>query len=74
MEAGFFLQHNQENKNNENDYSYFVEYYLGIILKAYKEFTSRVEYITNKKMNAKELDNILKVIEDAISQRKIFNC
>ncbi len=45
--------------NNKNDYSYFVEYYLGIILKAYKEFTSRVEYITNKKMNAKERISII---------------
>ncbi len=32
--------------NNENDYSYFVEYYLGVILSAYKDFSSRVEYIT----------------------------
>ena len=30
--------------NNENDYSYFVEYYLGIILNAYKEFKIKSEY------------------------------
>ena len=40
--------------NNKNDYSYFVEYYLGVILSAYKEFSSRVEYITNKKLTALE--------------------
>ena len=40
--------------SNKNDYSYFVEYYLGVILNAYKEFSSRVEYITNKKLTAKE--------------------
>ncbi len=40
--------------NNQNDYSYFVEYYLGIILSAYKEFASRVEYLTNKKLTAIE--------------------
>jgi len=39
---------------NENDYSFFVEYYLGVILAAYKDFSSRVEYITNKKMTAIE--------------------
>ncbi len=45
--------------NNENDYSYFVEYYLGVILSAYREFSSRVEYITNKKMTAIERITIL---------------
>ncbi len=40
--------------NNKNDYSYFVEYYLGVILSAYKDFSSRVEYITNKKLTALE--------------------
>lgn len=44
---------------NENDYSYFVEYYLGIILSAYKEFANRVEYITNKKLSALERVTIL---------------
>lgn len=39
---------------NENDYSFFVEYYLGVILSAYKEFSSRIEYITNKKLIAIE--------------------
>lgn len=45
--------------NNENDYSYFVEYYLGVILSAYKDFSSRVEYITNKKMTAIERISII---------------
>ncbi len=45
--------------NNKNDYSYFVEYYLGIILSAYKEFASRVEYLTNKKLTAIERISIL---------------
>ena len=40
--------------DNKNDYSSFVEYYLGIILAAYKEFAFRVEYIINKKMTAIE--------------------
>ena len=45
--------------NNENDYSYFVEYYLGVILSAYKDFSSRVEYITNKKLTAIERISII---------------
>ena len=45
--------------NNQNDYSYFVEYYLGIILSAYKEFASRVEYLTNKKLTAIERISVL---------------
>ncbi len=40
--------------DNKNDYSSFVEYYLGIILAAYKEFAFRVEYTFNKKMTAIE--------------------
>ena len=40
--------------DNKNDYSSFVEYYLGIILAAYKEFAFRVEYTINKKMTAIE--------------------
>lgn len=43
----------------ENDYSYFIEYYLGIILNAYKEFSSRVEYITNNKLTAIQRITIL---------------
>ena len=38
--------------DNENDYSYFVEYYLGIILNAYKEFDSRINIVENKKGTA----------------------
>ncbi len=45
--------------NNKNDYSYFVEYYLGIILSAYKDFSSKIKYITNKNMPAIERISIL---------------
>lgn len=44
---------------NKNDYSYFVEYYLGIFLRAYKDFSNRVEYITNKKLTVKDRVNII---------------
>ena len=50
--------------NNENDYSYFVEYYLGIILNAYKEFDSRINIVENKKITA--YDRIIGIFKDNI--------
>ena len=50
--------------NNENDYSYFVEYYLGIILNAYKEFDSRINIIKNKKIIA--YDRIIDIFKNSI--------
>lgn len=52
--------------NNGNNYSFFTEYYLGIILRAYKDFSNRIEYMTNKKMTAKK--RILLLIEKNISK------
>lgn len=51
--------------NNENDYTYFVEYYLGVVLSAYKEFSSRVEYITNKKLTA--IERIIIIFMESVS-------
>ncbi len=50
--------------NNENDYSYFVEYYLGIILHAYKEFDSKINIIENKKITA--YDRIIDIFKNNI--------
>ena len=50
--------------NNENDYSYFVEYYLGIILNAYKEFDSKISIIENKKITA--YDRIIDIFKNNI--------
>ena len=50
--------------NNENDYSYFVEYYLGIILNAYKEFDSRINIVENKKTTA--YDRIIDIFKNNI--------
>ena len=50
--------------NNENDYSYFVEYYLGIILNAYREFDSRINIVENKKITA--YDRIIGIFKDNI--------
>ena len=50
--------------NNENSYSYFVEYYLGIILNAYKELDSRIGIIENKKIIA--YDRIIDIFKDNI--------
>ena len=50
--------------NNENDYSYFVEYYLGIILNAYKEFDSIVNIVENKKITS--YDRIVSIFKENI--------
>lgn len=50
--------------NNKNDYSYFVEYYLGIILSAYREFDSRMNIVHIKKITA--YDRIINVFKDNI--------
>ena len=50
--------------NNENDYSYFVEYYLGIILNAYKEFDSRVNIVENKRITS--YDRIISIFKENI--------
>ena len=50
--------------NNENNYSYFVEYYLGIILNAYKELDSRISIVENKKIIA--YDRIIDIFKESI--------
>lgn len=39
---------------NANDYAPFVKYYLGIMLKAYHEFESRVEHLKNRNLSKPE--------------------
>ena len=50
--------------DNKNDYSYFVEYYLGMILNAYKEFDSKISIIENKRIIA--YDRIIKIFKTTI--------
>lgn len=50
--------------DNENDYSYFVEYYLGIILNAYKEFDYRINIVENKKITA--YDRVIDIFKNNI--------
>ena len=39
---------------NENSYEPFVEYYMGIMLKAYNEFENRVEHLKNRTLSKPE--------------------
>ena len=50
--------------DNKNDYSYFVEYYLGIILNAYKEFDKRINTLKNKKNTS--YDRIINIFKENI--------
>ena len=60
--------------DNENNYEFFVEYYLGIILSAYKDFSNRVEYISNKKMTVKErTETIIRNHLEKISKKEIVD-
>ena len=49
---------------NENDYKPFVNYMLGVIVNAYKEFESRVELVTNP--NLSKSDRIREIIKNHI--------
>lgn len=49
---------------NENDYKPFVNYMLGVIVNAYKEFGSRVELVTNP--NLSKSDRIREIIKNHI--------
>lgn len=60
---------------NENQYESFVKYYLGILLKAYDEFESRIEYLKYRKMS--KPDRIKAVIDrkiGKISKKEIMEC
>lgn len=59
-------QSGMEWHESENDYLPFVEYYLGIVLNAYREFTSRVELLTTKGLS--KTDRVRVVIENKIGK------
>ncbi|MGI6665315.1 MAG: Fic family protein [Christensenellaceae bacterium] len=50
----------------KNDYLPFVEYYLGIVLNAYREFSSRVELLTTKGLS--KTDRVRAVIENKVGK------
>lgn len=49
---------------NENDYKPFVNYMLGVIINAYKEFESRVELVTD--LNLSKSDRVREMIKNHI--------
>lgn len=49
---------------NENDYKPFVNYMLGVVVNAYKEFESRVELLTNS--NLSKADRVREIIRKHI--------
>lgn len=56
----------------QNDYKPFVEYYLGVILNAYREFSTRVEHVTNRSMTAAErVQDIIKYKVGKITKKEI---
>ncbi len=51
---------------NENDYAHFVRYMLGVILSAYREFSSRVKVIATSELSKPE--KIAALIEDTLGK------
>ena len=51
---------------NENDYSPFIRYYLGVLQKAYNEFEERVEYLSQRGIS--KPDRIKAVIDHKIGK------
>lgn len=52
--------------NNKNKYLPFVKYYLEVILKAYKEFSERVEHLQNRSLSKPE--RIKQLFENTLSK------
>lgn len=50
----------------ENDYSHFVRYMLGVVLSAYREFSSRVRVLTTSGMS--KPDRIRELIKDTLGK------
>lgn len=50
----------------ENDYAHFVRYMLGVILSAYRDFSSRVRVLTTSRMS--KPDRIREIIKDTLGK------
>ena len=58
---------------NENDYEPFVEYYLGVIIAAYKEFSSRVQTLIESGMSKPErIREVIRKHIGKITKRQIM--
>ncbi len=58
---------------NKNDYEPFVKYYLGIMLKAYNEFESRVEHLKHRNLSKPErIKNVIDQKVGKITKKEIM--
>ncbi|MDO4983201.1 MAG: Fic family protein [Eubacteriales bacterium] len=61
------LQQSSENWHDaENDYEPFLKYMLGILIAAYREFSSRVELLTNKGLS--KPDKVREIIKNQLGK------
>lgn len=61
--------------NNCNDYAPFVQYYLGVLIKAFSEFDERIEHVSITKLS--KHDRVIALIEKhmgRITKREIIEC
>ena len=68
------LQQSSENWNgNKNDYEPFVRYMLGIIIAAYKDFSSKVSLLTTARMSKPDrVKEIIRTTSGPITKREIL--
>ena len=60
--------------DGENDYEPFVKYYLGVLIKAYNEFESRVEYLRHKGLSKPErIKAVIKQNTGRITKKEIMD-
>lgn len=61
-------------EKDENDYTYFVRYYLGIIIKAYNNFLSEAKILVNKDIRKiKKIEEIIKESIKPITKTEILD-
>ena len=60
--------------DEENDYGPFVKYYLGVLIKAYNEFESRVDYLRHKGISKPErIKAVIKQNTGRITKKEIMD-
>lgn len=69
LQASSYLWH-----EDENNYEPFVKYYLGVFIKAYNEFESRVEYLRYKGLSkAQRIRSVIEQNAGRITKKEIMD-
>ena len=61
-------------EHNENDYQPYVNYFLSIVLQAYRELNDRIDFTSDRTLDASEM--IIKALQNSLkplSRRELMN-